>query len=136
MGIVNFFLLIIGGIITIFRGTIGGIAVLIGMILYVTAVIAIVGTFGGSISDIFKFWSIRFYLGWIASITALFSNRLIIPFEVVPPPKEEAPKVKIRMAGALKIPGEARWKFPLDRAHHPCLLHQNRHPQSLKRRSL
>lgn len=112
LGIVVFFLLISGGIITIFRGAIGGIAALIGMILYIIAVIIQVETLGGSVGDIFKFWSIGFYLGWIVSIVALFSNRLRIPFEVALPPKEEAPKVKIRKAETLEIPREAPMEGP------------------------
>lgn len=112
LGIVVFFLLIFGGIITIFRGAIGGIVALIGMILYILAVIIRVGTLGGSVGDIIKFWSIGFYLGWIASIVALFSNRLRIPFGVALPHKEEAPKVKIRKAETRETSREAPMEGP------------------------
>jgi len=82
-------LLIVGGIVSFFKGLIGGIIGLAGMIIF-TAYVFITPTAGLPVGTIFSFLGIGYYLGWIGAIISIasiiYKPRAAPPPTAVPPP--------------------------------------------------
>ncbi|MCP8309122.1 MAG: hypothetical protein H3Z53_07525 [archaeon] len=81
-------LLIVGGIVSFFKGLIGGIIGLIGMIIF-TAYVFVTPTAGIPIGMILSFLGIGYYLGWIGSIVSIAS--IIYKPRAAPPPPAPPP---------------------------------------------
>jgi len=76
-------LLIVGGIVALFKGIVGGIIGLIGVLIFTIALFTI--PFG---MFVFNFLGIGYYLAWIGAIICIISIiwKRLVPAPPVPPP--------------------------------------------------